>query len=913
MPRDELPNPPGYPVEWEADVVLSDGGIARLRPIRPDDAGLLVDFYARVSDESKYFRFFAPYPRLSQRDVQRFTEVDYTDRVALIMTIGGEMIAVGRYERLADDRAEVSFLVEDAQQGRGVGQLLLEHLAEAARECGIAGFVADVLPENQRMAQVFVEAGYHVDRGYEDGVLNVEFPIRPTETSMGVMERREHRAEGASIRRLLHPDRVLLFGDGARMQSISTALLSGGFRGEVVAVSTDGVPVAGVPTASSIATVEGRIDLAVVLIPGDDLSATVIEVAHKGAHAMVVLTGSGIGISNSQRVVSLARAYGIRALGPDALGLINTDSAVGLNASPSPMPAPGNVGLFSQSAATGVAILSQAMRQEVGISSFLSTGEYADVSGNDVMQYWEDDDQTAVCLLSLDTLGNPRKFTRIIRRLARRKPVVVYSPGSARRGSHSGDRGGLRHAADAAVDTLFRQSGVIVVDRREEMISIAQFAARQPLPDGPRVRLVVNSETLAHQLSHTVRAAGLVCDEPMVLPAGQPADRLAACAQQALDDPGCDVVLCAVVGVYGSETHQTRRALDALAGRSQKPLLASFLDFAEFDAGAPVSAADRAVAAATGAPDPGREHDTADDPDHQATDESGQHLAVFETPTDAIHALAELEEYAHWRSRDPGTVPELSGVDAEAARKVIADALETTPTGRRLFDTEAAELLDSYGISLVPQQRVDTLDEAIAAAERYDGAVVLKATAAVTRGRPDLATVFRNLSSPAGVRRAWSDLGELVRQIGIDVGTGPAVVEPVVQPMVSAGVSLRLASREDAAFGPIIELGLAGMVSDLLGDTVYRVPPVTTADAKAMVRDLRTAPMLFGQHGDPGVDTAAIEDLVHRAAQMADDLPQLSRVLLTPCIASLNGLSVLGARIEIAPTNDQRDPLARTL
>lgn len=910
MPPDESPNPPGYPVEWEADVVLSDGGIARLRPIRPDDDQLLVDFYARVSDESKYFRFFAPYPRLSRRDVQRFTEVDYADRVALIMTIGGEMIAVGRYERLADDRAEVSFLVEDAQQGRGVGQLLLEHLAEAARERDIAGFVADVLPENQRMAQVFVEAGYHVDRGYEDGVLNVQFPIRPTEASMGVMERREHRAERASIRRLLHPRRVLLFGDGARIQSISTALLSGGFRGEVVAVSTDGVPVAGVPTAASIATVEGGIDLAVVLIGADDLDATVIEVAHKGAHAMVVLTGSGIGISDSQRVVSLARAYGIRALGPDALGLINTDAAVGLNASPSPMPVAGNVGLFSQSAATGVAILGQAMRQEVGISSFLSTGEYADVSGNDVMQYWEDDEATAVCLLSLDTLGNPRKFTRIIRRLARRKPVVVFSPGSARRGSHSGNRGGLRHANDAAVDTLFRQSGVIVVDRREEMISIAQFAARQPLPGGPRVRLVVNSETLTHQLSHTVRAAGLITGEPMVLPAGQPAERLATCAQEALADDGCDVVLCAVVGVFGSEILQARRALDALARTSEKPLLAAFLDFAEFDGPGRFPDADGPGAAGA---DPGPDGEADQELGGLLDPETPQKLAVFDTPTDAIHALAELEEYAHWRARDPGTVPELDRIDAEAGRQVIARTLDVSHQGRRLSDAEASDLLASYGISLVPQQRVDTLDEAIEAAQGYPDAVVLKATAAVTRGRPDLATVFRNLSSPTGMRRAWSDLGELVRQIGIDAGTGPAVVEPVVQPMVTAGVSLRLTSREDAAFGPIVELGLAGMVSDLLGDTVYRVPPVTTADAKAMVRDLRTAPMLFGQHGDPGVDTAAIEDLVHRVAQMADDLPQLSRVLLTPCIASRNGVSVLGARIEIAPTHDQRDPLARTL
>jgi acyl-CoA synthetase (NDP forming)/GNAT superfamily N-acetyltransferase len=954
----EPTNPPGYPADWEADVVLSDGGIARLRPIRPDDAGLLVDFYGRVSEESKYFRFFAPYPQLSPRDVTRSTQVDYVDRVALILTVGGQMIAVGRYERLTDQQAEVSFLVEDAHQGRGVGQLLLEHLAEAARERGITGFVADVLPGNQRMAQTFIDAGYHVDRDYQDGVLRMEFAILPTDTSVDVMQRREHRAEGASMRRLLHPRRVLLFGDGARLQSISTALLSGGYRGEVVAVSTDGAEVAGVPCASSIATVEGRIDLAVVLISANNLGATVIEVAHKGAHAMVVLTGADIGTADSHRVVSLARAYGIRALGPDALGVINTASDISLNASPSPMPDPGNVGLFCQSAATGVAILSEAMRHRLGMSSVLSTGEYADVSGNDVMQYWDGDDDTAVCLLALDTLGNPRKFTRIIRRLARRKPVVVLSPGNIRRGSQGGYLGGLDHAGNRAVDALFRQSGVIVANRREQLVGIASLAARQPLPAGPRVRLVVNSETVAHQLGHALRAAGLVADDPAVLPAGQPAGWLTTLTRQALADETCDAVLTAVVGVYGSETQRTRRELDELAKQARKPLMATVLDFAEFevgddqdadgsvdhnaavkdDAGAENNAvvnnaADENNAVVNNAADEnnaaaentGRSGDRAaagnsrtgqavtGQLDGEQPDESGGHLPIFDAPADAVDALAHLVGYAHWRARDPGSVPQLHDVDSDTAKQVIGQTLTATPQGRRLTPEEACELLRCYGISVVPERRADSLDEAIRAAADYGGDVVLKATAEATRGRPDLATVFRNLASADAVRRAWTDLEELVDQIGIDTQAGLGVVEPVVQPMVPAGVSLRLASREDPSFGPIIELGLAGVPTDLLGDTAYRVPPVTTEDAKAMVRDLLAAPMLFGQHGSPGVDVAAVEDLVHRVARMCDDSPALSRVLLTPCVVSRTGISVLGTRIETAPGPNQRDPLARML
>ncbi|WP_168207493.1 bifunctional acetate--CoA ligase family protein/GNAT family N-acetyltransferase [Microlunatus elymi] len=900
MPVERSANPPGYPAEWEADVVLSDGGLARLRPIRPDDADLLVDFYARVSDESKYLRFFAPYPRLSDRDVERFTTVDYVDRVAFILTVGEKMIAVGRYERLEDDRAEVAFLVEDSQQGRGIGQLLLEHLAEAARERGITGFVADVLPENERMAQVFAEAGYQVSRAYEDGVLSVEFPILPSDTSVGVMERREHRAEGASIRRMLNPERVVVLGAGAKVQTIVTAMLSGGFRGELVAVSTDHTAVAGVPTSPTLATVDGRIDLVLASIPRDDLGAAVIDAAHKGAHAMVVLTGADIGINDSHRVVSLARAYGIRALGPDALGLINTATDVALTAIPGPVPRPGSVGLFCQSAATGVAMLAPAIRRHLGISSFISTGEYADVSGNDVMQYWEDDDDTRVCLMSLDTLGNPRKFTRVIRRLARRKPVVVYSPGRARRTSYASGEStpagqkSLAHAPEAAVDALFRQSGVIVVGRRDEMIGIAQVAGRQPLPAGPRTRLITNSETLAHQLAQTVISSGLLlAGEPWVLPPSQQPEAIAELARNALADDSCDAVLCAVVGVFGADPQEARWRLEELAATSTKPLLAGFLDFTDVE-----------------------DADEAEEPD------IGQSLPIFDAPVDAIRALAAVSAYAHWRERDPGAVPMLQGIDPAAAKRVINKALADAPDGRRLTDDEAADLLAAYGIGLVRQRRVNTLSEAMEAGAGYGWNVVLKATAEKVRGRPDLASVFRNLDGPDAMKRAWSDLTELVAELGPEpqapgmetAGTDElAAAAPVVQPMVAPGVPLRVTSREDAAFGPIVELGLAGIASDLLGDTAFRVPPLTTVDAAAMVRDLRAAPTLFGRGGSPGVDTSKVEELLHRVSQLADELPQLAYLLLTPCIATRAGLSVLGARIEIAPIGEHRDPLARVL
>jgi acyl-CoA synthetase (NDP forming)/RimJ/RimL family protein N-acetyltransferase len=853
--------------------------VARLRPIKPSDANRLVEFYDRVSPESKYLRFFAPYPRLSQRDVQRFTQVDYVDRVAFILTLGELMIGVGRYDRIENDQAEVAFLIEDAHQGRGIAQLLLEHLAEAARERGITKFVAEILPENRRMAQVFADAGYRVSKDVEDGVLSVEFPILPTDTSVGVMERREHRAEAASMLRLLTPERVVVLGPGKRVQGLVNSLLSGGFRGEVTAVSTDLVVVSGVRTASSIATIEGSIDLVLVSIPTNELGAVVIDAAHKGAQAMVVLTGTDSAHDN-RTVVSLARAYGVRALGPDALGLINTDPAVGLNASPGPMPRTGGVGIFCQSAAVGVALINRALRQNIGLSSFISSGAYADVTGNDVMQFWQDDEATRACLLTLDSLGNPRKFFRIIRQLTRRKPVIIFAPGQARRSSHIGVRGGLGHAPEQAVDALFRQAGVIVVHRRGGMFDIAKIASRQPLPAGPRVRVIGNSATLVQQLTHTVTAVGLLAGgDPVVLPVDAPPDRYADAVRDALADDGCDAIVCAAVAIFESGTDAIHAALEELARDAKKPVVGVLIDFDEFEG-----------------PDGG-------------VDAPGG-LPTFDSPADAVQALSALSAYAHWRERDPGAVP-LLDVDELAAKRVVNRVLSRDRSGRELTGPEATELLAAYGIELVPRHRVASLDQAIAVADRLGWDVVLKARSRAVRGRPDLAGVYRNLENADALREAWADLGELTAELGL--GDDPAVADPVIQAMAPPGVPLIMTSREDAAFGPMLSLGLDGIASELLGDTVHRVPPLTTADSAAMVRDLRAAPTLFGRNGSPGVDVAAVQDLLHRLAQLADDLPQLASVGLSPVIASVSGVHVLGARVLIAPTGDQRDPMARTL
>ena len=835
-------DPPGYPREWEADILLADGGVAHLRPIRPSDADRLVAFYERVSPESKYLRFFAAYPRLSDRDVRRFTEIDYVDRVAFIVTLGEDMIAVGRYDRIEGDHAEVSFLIEDAHQGRGIAQLLLEHLAQAARERGITRFVAEVLPENRRMAKVFADAGYRVSKGIEDGVLAVEFPILPTDTSVGVMERREHRAESASVRRLLNPQRIVVYGPGARVQNLINSIVPGGFGGEVVAVSIDGAPVAGVPNAASIAAVPGGLDLAIVSVPTNQLGAVVIEAAHSGAHGMVVLTGTDYAAGDNLKIINLARAYGVRALGPDALGIINTSRTVQLNATPGPMPRPGGVGLFCQSAAVGVGLLNHAVRQDLGLSSFISTGDYADVTANDVMQYWADDEATRVCLLTLDSIGNPRKFSRITRQLARNKPVVVFAPGRTRRADHAGVRGGLGHAPEEAVDALFRQAGIMVVHHRGDMIDIAKIAARQPLPSGPRVRIITNSLTLAHQMVQKMDSVGLLRDpQPELLGAEAGPEAFVLAAREALADQRYDSVVCAAVNGFDQGTEEIILALENVAAEATKPLIGVFLDF-------------HPPLMSSGEPDsPGM-------------------LPRFDGSVDAIQALSALTSYAEWRDRDPGAVPMVE-VDTQAAKLVVNRILAEQPTGRELTETETADLLSTHGINLVPQFAVSSLVEAIAAGDQLGWNVVLKATSSAVRGRPDLASVHRNIDNAAEMADAWKDLRKLVGEIGLADDEVLSAAMPVVQTMAPPGVALIITSREDAAFGPIVSLGLDGIPSELLGDTVYRVPPLTAVDAADMVRELKAAPTLLGRHGAPGVDIAGIENVLQRVAQLADAIP----------------------------------------
>ncbi|MGW2114733.1 GNAT family N-acetyltransferase [Streptomyces zhihengii] len=565
-----------YPDHWEADVVLRDGGTARIRPITAEDADRLVSFYEQVSDESKYYRFFAPYPRLSDKDVHRFTHHDFVNRVGLAMTAGDEFIATVRYDRIdatgrpagpPADEAEVAFLVQDAHQGRGVASALLEHIAAVARERGIRRFAAEVLPANNKMIKVFRDGGYTQRRSFEDGSVHLTLELEPTEASLAVQRGREQRAEARSVQRLLAPGSVAVVGVGRRPGGVGRTalrnLLQAGFTGRVHAVNSafpeELDTVDGVPAVRSLGEIGEPVDLAVIAVPADRVPEAVADCGEHGARGLVVVsagyaeTGSG-GRERQRELVRQARSYGMRIIGPNAFGIINTADAVRLNASLAPeSPAPGRIGLFTQSGAIGIALLAGLHRRGAGLSSFISAGNRADVSGNDFLQYWYEDTGTDVVLLYLESIGNPRKFTRLARRTAAVKPVVVVKGARHSGSAPPGHAVPVTRIPDATVGALMRQAGVIRVDTVTELVDAGLMLAGQPLPAGPRVAILGNSESLGLLAYDACLTEGLRPLPPLDLTTGAtPADFRAALAG-ALGDDRCDAVIVTAIPWVGED------------------------------------------------------------------------------------------------------------------------------------------------------------------------------------------------------------------------------------------------------------------------------------------------------------------------------------------------------------------------
>jgi acyl-CoA synthetase (NDP forming)/GNAT superfamily N-acetyltransferase len=887
--------PAAYPRHWEADVLLRDGHVAHLRPIAAADQDLLVEFYEQVSAESKYYRFFAPMPTLSERDVERFTQVDHVDRVAFVLTVAGKMIAVGRFDRVPPEEsspearkaglveAEVAFLVQDAHQGRGIANLLLEHLAQAGRERGIDRFVAEVLPDNRRMIKTFRDAGYHVEGGYQDGVMRLVFPIDATDTSVNVMQAREHRAESASIQKFFDARSVAVIGASRRHDTIGQTLVRnlvlGDYQGRVYVVNPAALSVAGLPAHAKVGDIPDSVDVAIVAVPAEAVQDVVLDCAAKGVHGLVVIS-SGFaetgeeGRRHQRQLVGLARSYGLRLIGPNCLGIINTDAEVSLNASLAPlMPPRGRAGFFCQSGALGVAILEKVTRRGLGLSTFVSAGNRADVSGNDLLQYWEEDESTEVVLLYLESIGNPRKFSRLARRVSNRKPVIAVKSGRSTQGVPMGHAVRSMLAPQAAVDAMFRQAGVIQVDTLDEMFDVAQLVAHQPLPRGNRVAVVGNSDALGLLAADAAVAVGLRVENSVALGSDASAEDFEEALDAAIDDPRVDSVVAVFIPPLNTTGEEVADVLAAVGEQSDKPLVSTFL-------------------ASEGIPELLRVPDVAG-----STAGRGS-VPSYPAVEAAVRALARVVEYAAWRSKPVGELVPPDSVDVVAARRLVTGVLSRAEAGRDLTFEEVRELLAAYNIDLWQRFTVAGEQEAVAAAERLGYDVVLKATAEHLRQRPDLAHVWRNIDTEAEMRHAWQTMQTFV--------DSPESAGFIVQKVAPPGIPVSVAGMEDPLFGPVVSFGISGAATELLGDRSYRIPPMHSGEASEMVREIRAAPLLFGYRGSEQVDVEAIERLLLLVAQLKNDLPQVRSLDLNLVLAGPQGATVLNAVGRVEPVSDAR-------
>jgi acyl-CoA synthetase (NDP forming)/RimJ/RimL family protein N-acetyltransferase len=859
---------------WQGDVVLADGGTVHVRPIRPDDGGRLLALHGRLSPESIYYRFFSPKPRLTDKEVEHFTTVDFRDRVALVAILGDDMIAVGRFDRWPGrDEADVAFTVDDVHHGRGIATVLLEHLAAIARELGITRFTAEVLPDNRPMLGVFRAAGFEVSTRFSSGIIDVVFDLDPTLRFLESVERREQRAESRSIARLIRPRSVAVIGASDRPGSVGRAvfrnLLGGGFNGPVYPVNPTVPHVASVPAFEAVGDIPDDVHLAVIAVPASEVEGVVQQCAAKRVRGVVVIA---TGLADTEAgLADLARGHGMRLIGPASMGLISTSDASTMHASFAQVPVRrGRIGMSLQSGPLGIGLLELANRLGVGISSFVSLGDKADVSANDFLNYWDDDPDTGVVLLYTESFGNPRKFGRIARRVSRRKPIVAVNPG-------------LGLPEDLAADALYLQAGVIRVDTVRRLFDVGRVLDAQPLPKGGRVAVVANADSPAALALDAVRAAGLraaelapaTCDAiAAVLPAEGTVGTAIDLTHRAgprlygevlghvLADPGVDAVLAIYAPPIASAVEDVARAITEAAAGSGVPVVAVTLgrDDGPLAPGSPVPS--------------------------------------FGFPEPAADALGRIVRYARWRQRPEGDVPELDGIDVEAAEAVVRHALEIRPGGTLLPLGVARELLATHHIPMSAARAVTSLEDALAAADELGYPVVLKAAGIEHLARSESGGVALDVQDPGELKGSYERMRAVL---------GVAMAEAVVQRMVPGGVETIITVESHPSFGPIVAFGLGGAFAEAIADRPARSLPLTDLDASELVASSRAAEALTAI----GANVRSVEEILIRVGLLVDAVPEVSRIRLNPVLVSPDAAWVIDARIHVAPARRRAEELRR--
>jgi acyl-CoA synthetase (NDP forming)/RimJ/RimL family protein N-acetyltransferase len=894
----QIPAEDEYPLAWAFDGLLTCGASALVRPIRSSDAPLIV----------KFGDVLAPHFVLSSDTVEeaaeKLSKPDYSLSMAFVVIASKEIIGVATYNRAnaSDPLAEIVCDVAQPYRHQGVATLLFESLAAYARSHGIERFHAEVTVDNQEMVGVFRALGLEMESSAGGDVVTFDISLRPTVQYIATCEEREAFAEAASVAAILRPRVIAVVGAGRRPSSpgheVVRSLLAGDVASTVYPVNPKAHSICGVPAYPNLSSVPERVDLAIVAVPAEGVSKVLEEAALNGVRAVTVITAGfaetgRAGAEVETELLSMAREHGMRIVGPNCLGLVNTDPEVRLNATFTGLdPLPGRLALISQSGAVGIVLAEQASAAGVGLSSFVSVGNTLDVSSNDLLCFLERDERTSVIALYLESLGNPRKFARIARRIGEKKPIVALKAGR----STAGARGARSHTAAAAtpevtIEALLRGAGVIKVDRLEELLDVSALLLAAPLPTGRRVALVGNSGgplilaadaceangLLVTELAEETRSAlerGLAAAAATSNPVDLTADGTSTTLEQALEivlaDAAIDSVIVVVTDVLALTSDDARATVAAVASRFNKPIVACVLG------STPVGLV-REV--------PG--------------------VADITSPERAASALAHFCRYAEWRNRPKISTDHLTAIEQPSVvREIVGAELADAASGGWLELDEAARLLSSCGLPILPTYAVFSADEAASTGESLGFPVALKARSGELVHKSDIGGVVISLTSASAVRVAYE---EMAARLGGQMGGA------VIQPMAQSGIEAIVGLTVDPVFGPVVMVGLGGVMTDVLGDRAFAVPPLDPGAGEAMVSSLRAAPLLDGFRGAPPVDRRALVAVVEQVARIAEELPELVELDLNPVIVTADGALIVDCKARLAPRHLGPGPLFRAL
>ncbi|NKZ08042.1 bifunctional acetate--CoA ligase family protein/GNAT family N-acetyltransferase [Actinomadura latina] len=871
-----------------AFALLTDGTQVQIRRLGAADLDAVRELHEGLCEESLYLRFFGLNRAMAGEVAGRVCRADGPDHAALGAWLHGDLIGVAEYEPTGvPGEAEVAMAVADRMHHRGVGTLLLEHLASLARDDGLVAFRADTLPENSAMLRVFADAGMAVRQRTADGVVDLTIPLVSDDDGyLDAVAERERRADVASLEPLLRPRVVAVIGASRKRGTVGAELLhnivGGGFKGAVYAVNphSAGSEMHGAPCVATLADLPEPPDLAIITVPASSVPGVAAACGRFGIPALVVIS-SGLTADQGRGLLAVCREYGMRLVGPNCLGIANTgirlDATFGARG-----PAFGSAGVAVQSGGVGIALIAELSRLGIGVSTFASVGDKYDVSASDMLMWWESDETTRLGILHVESFGNPRKFARTARRVAAKMPLLTVLAGR----SAPGSRAAASHTAAAATPeltrrALFEQAGIVAADDLGELVDAAALLATQPLPAGPRVAVVSNAGGAGVLAADACSDAGLtvpVLDEatrrrlaellpscaavanPVDTTAAVSADVFRAAVELVAADGAVDAVLALVAPTALGD-------LRAALRNCRVPMAAVVLGQAET-----VTINDEA-------------------------------LPCYAYPENAARALARAWTYARRRDVPREAPPALGDVRPDEAAGVIGGFLAGEPDGGWLPPAQAYRLLESYGLPVAAWRWARTEEEAVTAARDLGGPVALKAHVGGMVHKTAAGALELGLDGEDAVRAAFGRLSGRF---------GDALEGMLVQAMADQGVEVLCGAVQDEVFGAVVVFGAGGVDADALADRAARLAPLTTREADELIRAPRLSALLLGHPARPAGDLAGLRAVLLRLSRLAADHPEIAELDLNPTMVRPGGVVAVDARVRLAPRRGW-DPYLRRL